>query len=1524
MAIKRRRVVIVAGLATVLVMALGLVGSALVLTRTEAGRDFVRRTIVERLAKSVRGTLHVGRIGGDLLDGVTLDSLEIAERDGTVLVALGRVELDWDLRDLLDRRIVIRRARVGSLHAHMIKYADGDAIRGGDWNYKRIFPPSGTPSTPRPKGSLGDFVRLENVVVERGQFLLTMPWTPADSLKGAKRDSAIATNTARTDAIIRRRSDMATGFSRTWRWTDGGVAASVVRWAHPDTTGRLFRVTSLRATEHDPPFRFEQVAGDVRWAGDTIWLDTLRFRLPGSRGAAWGDVRWGGGRPIIYTIDVRGDSVAMRDIAWLTSTFPREGSGSMMLRIRNRLQDAQILRYAITDMDARSLGSRLRGRMTWAVGGPVVQLTDVDITADPLDFALLREFRGAPFPYPWRGTFNGRVVARGGPLDRFTVDDVRFTFRDANVAGATSTGRGAGGLDILFPADARFRDFALEMERADLRTPRALNPEFAQVDGWVRGRVRLDSLWTDVRARDADLWHDDGSGAPPSHVTGSGRVTLLDDFVRYDLAIEAPQLSWTMLANSYPLLPLRGTMSGPITVRGTLPALDVTATLAGEAGRLEWRGVIDGDPAGDYAARGTLVAQELDLRRALARPSLPATSLSLGTRLDVRGSALATLAGTAAATIDRSRVDAARIAGGQAAVTFADGRVRVDTLGLQSDVGLLLVSGGLGLRAGADDTLVVRGFVDSLGALRPWIAAADDSLAGALVLRATLAGRLDSLRIAATAAGDQLVRDVLRAHRLDARADGTIADGRWRGDAELRLDSAAVAGARFRTVSARVRGDADRTGAAALDASGDSTLHVTARAHWAPGGGDTLVAVLDTLEAAGPRAQWTLDAPATVRRTGAVTLLDALVLRDPGAGRLRLGGRLVALDSLDATASAERVALRDLAWLAPRERPLGGSLGAVVRLHGTRTAPEVDLTARVDALAVGETRIGDATLEGRYAEERLRVGTRIADGGRELLAADLVLPAAATLAGLPRVRRELPVSGTLRLDSLRLGLLEAITPKLVRAEGHLAGSLALSGTPAAPRATGALALVDGSATFPDLGVRMTGMTGRLDFRGDSVVLPRLAILGAGTRGGSATLRGTVGFADVERPTFDVTVQAANLRVLDRPRIASMNLSTIGDGVRVRGSAESATLAGSLLIPRADIAIPELGVAKNLVPVDDPEFLALIDTTTSAGRTLLAASPSPFVRNLSIDNVRLVMGSDVWLRSAEANIKLAGELGVTLGRDPVDSTRAQLALDGALATERGTYRLNLGYGAVQRTFEVERGALRFFGEPTLNPALDITAVYTVRQFTRADRDVPIRIAIGGTLETPTLKLGSADPNLPLSESDAISYLFTGRPSYSVTNVADRYSNQAANLLLPTLGSALGGRVAQALGLDQFQIETAGGVQGQEFGVGSALASTRLGGGVQLGSRTFVRATVGLCLNLFGAPAAGTNAQQGIDYGTLVNSIGAKLEYRFNPRVSASIGIEPPTNVLMCQTAVNARNFVPTPQQFGLDLQRKWEY
>ncbi len=1508
--IRRRRLVLAAGLISVLLMAFSAVGSVLFVTGTQTGRNWVRGIAIDRITPAVKGRLYLGTISGPILTGMTVDSIEIADSAGVVMIAAGKTTMRWDPRDFLDRRIFVKRLITDNAFVRIIKYKDGD------WNYKHIFP-QGPKGTPRAQGSFGEFLVIDSVSLTRGKFLLTMPWSPADSLKGVRRDSSIRFNLARKDLIIRRQSR---GFMRTWTWDQGSIDLSHVRLSHPDSLGRTFAVTSMGVTEHDPPFRFDKVRGDVRWLGDSIWFSLPHFQLPASSGRAVGKITWGSDLPVRYDVAVHGDTVAMNDIAWLTPTFPRQGGGITDLLIRNDPSNLNVLKYAISNMDARSLDSRVRGRMTWGVGGPVVTLTDVDVRADPLDFALLREFNGIPFPYPWRGQFTGTVKAKGGPLHRFDVEELRFTFRDANVPEATSVGRGHGQVDILYPAFTRFRGFFVDMERGDLRTPRFLNKEFARVNGFVRGTALLDSLWYDVRVRAMDLYHDDGTGAPLSHVTGGGRITLEPKYVLYDMQLNADPISFTMLGNSYALMPVRGTMSGPITVKGTIAALDVSGQLRGDAGSIAASGVVDIEPT-EYALKGQASFERLDLRTLLQRTGAPVTRLNFKADVDMRGDSLANAEGRMTMAFERSRLDALRIDEGTARFTFRDGIASIDSLSVLSPSLTATARGGIGLRADRSDSLNFRINADSLGGLRAWLSTAavdtPDSLSGTVSFRGRLAGWIDSLGVAVTLSG----RDVLSGTMAAAVADLT-ATGRWvrgvpSGMLKLKADSVTAGPLRLNTVAATGQFNSVRDGVISIDARADSGVQLGLEAH-TRGVGDTLFATLSSIVASGPRTRWSLLHPATIVSTPEVTTIDSLVMGDNGVARVRVWANVPLHDSLSLIVDAAQIPLRDVGWITRRERPLTGLLDARAQMRGMRDDPTGRLSVRASGITVGATALGDASVEGTYAEKSFRSEVTLTEHNRvtRLMSAKLTLPVIATLDAFPTLQRNEALSGSLTLHDTPLALFEAASPAISDASGTLSGELQLRGTVREPRMDGTVTMANGASYIAPLGVRLVGMDGELRFSGDNLSLPRLTVSGAGSRGGNAILSGRIGFASLDDPSFDLAIQASNLRILDRPRIATLQVSTDAGGLQIRGTQRGSVLTGSVTIPSGDFRIAELGVTKNLVSLDDPEFYTLIDTTTSQGRSLLASAPSPLLRNLEVRDVRLFMGNNVWLRSAEANIKLAGDVGVTLGRARQDSTRVQLALDGTLLAERGTYRLNLGFGAVQRTFDVERGTLRFFGEPELNPTLDIQAVNIVRQYTRQDRDIPVRITIGGTLVAPTLKLGSADPTLALSESDAISYLFTGRPSLAVSTSADQSSSQAVNVLLPTLGNALGDRVARALGIDQFQIETAGGVSGQQLGPSSVLASTRLGGSVQLGSRTFVRATVGLC-QLFGTSQISTNQP-------LVNSIGAKLEYRFSQWLSASVGLEPPTDVLQCHNSVNARNFVPTPQQFGLDITRKWEY
>jgi translocation and assembly module TamB len=258
---------------------------------------------------------------------------------------------------------------------------------------------------------------------------------------------------------------------------------------------------------------------------------------------------------------------------------------------------------------------------------------------------------------------------------------------------------------------------------------------------------------------------------------------------------------------------------------------------------------------------------------------------------------------------------------------------------------------------------------------------------------------------------------------------------------------------------------------------------------------------------------------------------------------------------------------------------------------------------------------------------------------------------------------------------------------------------------------------------------------------------------------------------------------------------------------------------------------------------------------------------------------------------------------------------QLALEGTLTTNRGTYRLNLGIA--QPKFVVETGTVQFLGDPEFNALLNINAMNTVHRLSSANssqQDIRIRVHIGGTLVKPQLALSSADSLLNISQTDLVSYLLTGAPSFNVT------SQSATASLLRSLGSYLGDQL-RGFGLfDVVDIELGRQAVSSAQGLtGSIFTGARLGVGRQLGDRTFISANTGLCQvgSLLGS---GSSANL-----NLVESIGVKLDYRVNDNVGLSGGFEPSTNAVLCTSGLTqTRRFAPTPPQWGLDIFRTWRF
>ncbi|MBA3672214.1 MAG: translocation/assembly module TamB domain-containing protein, partial [Gemmatimonadaceae bacterium] len=1248
--------------------------------------------------------VHIGRIGGNLVTGLSIDSLELRDDEDSLVVATGRIALAFDARDFASRRLYFSRVEVA--HAQVVLRQHQD----WQWNFKRLFRVGREPQAPPgPEGGFGDFIVADSVrLTGNASLRVTIPWHPDDSLHGARRDSAIRANLAYHGHEVRRTRE---GLTQTYRWTNGYVVARHARIAHPDSAGQSFVIDTMHTDETVPPFRWRNVAGRVRVLGDSAWLDASHWDLPASTGHAAGKVVWGSDLPVRYALRITGDSVSLRDVAWVYPTLPRTGSGRMVLTIANE-RKLELLDYAITEMDLRTTGSRLRGRMTFETGGRVLAVHDVKLLADPVDFDLLRTLNGGPFPADWRGTLTGTVNARGGPVTNFIVDAADLTFRDFHVPGATSTVHGAGELDILYPALTAFHRFHARTDRLDLRTLQAVYPDFPALRGFVSGSAVLDSSWLDVRVSDASIAHTDGPGAS-STFTGGGRVTYGDQFIAYDLAVLAAPVSFTTLARSYPNIGLRGTMSGTIHVKGTAPSLAVEADLTGTAGHLTYSGTADADETGGLGGRGSGRFDHLDAAVLLGVTGPPST-LAGGYDVDVVGDSIATLVGPFGIRLERSEVDGLHVAAGVLHGRFDTGLLRLDSARVDGAPGALRASGALGLtRSAGRDSLSVAVDIDSLGGLRRYlkrdaaggaVVNALDSIGGSMQFRGVVRGSLDSMDVRGTLLGHDVALRGSRARTIRGSLAMRTRAGLSAGAVTLRADSVIAAGVRLSLVNA---------GAALLDrdharfsaSATGSGLASRLTGEWLRAGGSATTRI-DTLDLAlGDTSRWALAAPARLTTNESGTRLDSLVLRDGGNGRVTATADLPLVGAVRARLAASDVALGDLGRVAALSAPIGGRLSTELLVSGTRARPVLALDGTAVAPRYAGLNAEAVRVTARYADERATLDAGLLRGGRSILDATVSYPVALTLFSA-RVTED-SLRGRVHADSVDLALVETLSSKVRNATGRLALDLALSGRAARPHFGGSASISGGALDVPGAGISIGALDGalRVDAASDSLSIDGMRWTSP-ANDGTASLQGSLVFRDIDNPRLALRLDARGLRAIDKRGLARLDVSTGIGGLTLAGNAKSATLTGAVNVDRGTIFIPEL-VRKRVEELSLDEFAQLFDTTDVRNRSLMPQPPSALVEHLRLEGVSVRLGEEVWLKSREANIKLGGTLNLTRALDTRQTIRSslarggrgeqdayKLALAGTLSADRGTYTLDLT--AVQREFQVESGRITFFG------------------------------------------------------------------------------------------------------------------------------------------------------------------------------------------------------------------------------------
>ena len=1435
-------------------------GALSALVGTDAGRLLLNRVAVGALRHVVDGTVEIGDVGGALLTGVTLRDVRVFDLDTTLVATLPRVDATYNPFDLAAGRVVLLALE---LHQPVINVVQH---RSGRLNVEELLR-LGRPST-GPQGP-ATLILFRNVRIDQGSLTLRLQERGAGDVAGREIDALNGDGRRR----IRR-----------FEHLDARFATLLI--SSPRQPGIHIDIARLAGTSTDPEVTFTDLSGRVAVVGDSLALDLSRVQLPGSRLSGRGSVRWPRDT-LLFDLSVRADSATLGDVHFLTPRFPR----SAVLRgdLRLRSHGGRLLEMQLDPLDLRYGGGTLTGRLTTmsAADSGLIAVHGAELFARNVDLDLPRALVDT---LPFYGRLSGRTTADGA-LHALALD-VDWTFRDSLVAGwPTSHLRGKGEIDLSAPDGMRFQPFAVESTTVDFGTIRRLAPAI-MLDGTLGAAGMLTGALHDARFT-GTLTHRDGE-RPTSAVSGTVGLDTRTDMIGLFADVRADPLSFDGIRGSFPGLPLRGAVTGPITLAGTLAELRSHADLKSSAGTVRVDGVLmlleSRFGVRDFTMRG----QDVDLEHWVA--GAPGSSLTFTVGGSLAQDSAAPPVGVLSATLSRSTLAGAVLDTGWAVLRCADGRLYLDSLRIGRPGFVATGAGALGWRRPAGGVVSLTFSADtlnSLDSLATWLVGPDPQrqprgrgLRGGANASLTLGGALDSLAIEARGTTERLRwRDweVPAGHAQMAYQPGPVPGLRF----DVALDSLRHGRVGFAAASAAGRGTVDSLTWFARSRFGDAGAFVTggrlARRSRGAGHAGGITLGLDSLALLLPGGVWLLERPTEVVVNDSVIAVAGLTVRSlSDSGRIVLDGKIPALGEANAHLQVEAFPLAGIYTLLEGDTTgVGGTVTATVGLAGTRTDPVYVGTVALSDGSLREFHVPfvDGTLA--YRERRLDGELHFRRGSQQILTVTASLPLDLSLVAV--AERALPdtLSVSARADSADLSALEVLTPLVQDVRGVFSADVGLAGTWRDPRMRGVVRIAGGAATLPELNVRYENVTGDLGLSGDTIAVRSLSVMSGP---GRMDLSGFVRLQELTHPILGLNISADRFKALD----LKGNVTVTGSGrLTLTGPVFGATLTGRATVTSGVLYFADL-IEKRIVNLEEFSDSALESLIEE--QRLGPEFQSVFLDSLHIRGLDLAMGTDVWLRSNEANIQLTGT--VTLSKE-----RDNYLLSGTLQAPRGVYRLKVG--PITREFVVSEGTVTYFGTPDLDAELNIAGKHTVHPMPtlsqHSPEDIVVVAHITGTLLVPRVTLEAQGQDL--SQTDVISYLFFGKSSVDLSGDPRALTGQSA--LVRTAVAALSGELERTLvsdlGIPLDYVEIRPGASTDPFW------GMQLSVGRQLGRKSFLVVNAGFC--------------QGHAFA-VTNMIGLSFQFRLSPEFRTEASFEP---VRDCSTdPLVGSPTRPVPHQVGFDL------
>src|SRR5882762_6153864 len=1084
----------------------GFLGALSSLVGTGAGRALLARVSEGALRQAFTGTMEIGDVRGSLLTGLTLSEVRLFDADTTLVAWLPEVNVSYNPFDFAAGRVVLFEFDLRRPVINIVQHPSGRL------NIEELFRLGGQDKGPHGPATL---ILFRNVRITDGTVTLRLQAKhaePGDSSREIANDGI-------------------NGRLRVRRFEHLDARLSALQVSSPRERGIRIDISRLATEGSDPAVRLEDVAGRLRVIGDSMDLQLARVRLPRSAlRDARGTLRWPHG-PLLFDLRLRADSATLGDFHFIDRRFAGiPGAGVVSGDVRLRSHGERVLEVGLDPLRLVYGGGTVAGRLVAfsASDSGLVALRDADLDAREFDLEFARPFLDT---LPFAGRLSGHTVATG-PLAALALE-TDWSFRDSLVAGWPETRiRGKGEVNLKAADGIRFQPFAVEASSIDLGTVARLAPA-VRLHGTLAAVGTLNGPLRDAQFA-GTLEHRDGA-LPPSALKGSLRLDTRGEALGIYADVTADSLSFDGLRGSFPTLPLRGAVTGPVKLAGPLGSLETHVDLQSRGGNVRGDGTLMLDLPHYGGQDLQVTARDLDLSHWLGRRA-PPSRLSFTVRGDFSGDSAAPPLGAVQASLQPSRL--------------ADRRLYVGSLRIAQSGLITTGSGSLGWMRGVRGQLALDFVADSLNALDPllgWLAggaadapadpgeegAVNAPLAGSARVLLRLEGSIDSLALDARASFERLA---WRAWRVPAgRGRFTWQPGPVATFAlDATLDSITHGVFGFSGASAAARGTRDSLtwlarsrigGGAAFLAGGRFARRA------GPTGGAALAVGVDSLALQLPGDAWVLERPTELTVTDSAATVTGLVLQSAyGSGKLVLEGALPTRGRADAHLQLEGFPLAGLYALLERDTAgVGGTVTLTAGLSGTRASPVSSGSFSLLNGAFGEFRAPfvDGTYD--YHDRRLRGALHLWRSGQQILDVQAYLPLDLALESVPR--RQLPdtLSVGAKTDRSTLSVLEALTPALQRVTGVFSADLGIAGTWDAPRLRGDLQIANAAATIPTLSVRYEDVNGRLTFSGDTIAIQSLS---ARSERGRADFTGVVRLEQLTHPVLDLQIAADQFKALD--------------------------------------------------------------------------------------------------------------------------------------------------------------------------------------------------------------------------------------------------------------------------------------------------------------------------------------------------------------------------------------------------------